>query len=102
MHQVPQNKQMNPKVLTDTPKHGHYKVHSLLILLLANTTMKLFLLLVFFLGVAMMLANELVQKPPVRIEYRYVSKDLDTYLHSIPALSETHGAMFLNPPISAA
>lgn len=61
--------------------------------------MKLFLLLTFFLGIAMILANELVQKPAVRVEPRYFSRSLDDYLHSIPALSETHGAMFLNPPV---
>jgi hypothetical protein len=64
--------------------------------------MKLFLLLTFFLGVAMILANELVKTPPVRVQYRYIPRDLDTFYRTIPALSETHGAMFLNKNIDTA
>jgi len=64
--------------------------------------MKLFLLLTFFLGVAMILANELVKTPPVRVVYKWLPRDIDTFYRTIPALSETHGAMFLNKDIDLA
>lgn len=42
--------------------------------------MKSFLLFLFFSGVVMIMVNDLLKVPPPQIEYRYVPRDLDTYL----------------------
>ena len=42
--------------------------------------MKSFLMFLFFAGIVMILLNDLVKTPPPQIEYRYVPRDLETYL----------------------
>ena len=61
--------------------------------------MRLFLLLTFFVGVLMIVANELMQRPPVKVVTRYVTRDLDTFLRTMPGPSNLYGAMFLNDDI---
>lgn len=53
------------------------------------------LLLVIFAGVALVLANELVAaKRSRKIVYRYLPRDLDTYLREEPYASVTFDSMF--------
>ena len=58
--------------------------------------MKLFLLCLVFAGVVLMMANQLVacsQRRPV-VEYRYLPRDLDTYLREQPMASARLRDMF--------
>jgi hypothetical protein len=40
----------------------------------------MFLLFLIFVGVLMVIVNERVYSVPTRVEYRYLPRDLDTYL----------------------
>lgn len=42
--------------------------------------MRTFLLFVLFVGVVLVVMNERINDSPPRIEYRYIPRDLDTYL----------------------
>ena len=57
--------------------------------------MRVFLLFVFFTGVFLIVANQLVKqgKAPA-VEYRYLSRDLDTYLREDPMASAQFSPMF--------
>lgn len=58
--------------------------------------MRAFLLLLFFAGVVLVVTNELVKahaRPP-RVEYRYLPRDLDTYLREQPVASAQFRSMF--------
>lgn len=58
--------------------------------------MRAFLLLLFFTGVVLVVTNELVKahaRPP-RVEYRYLPRDLDTYLREQPVASVQFRGMF--------
>lgn len=48
--------------------------------------MKTFLLFVFFTGVILVVLNEVVKKPEVKVEYKYVEKDLNS-LDSLNSLA---------------
>ena len=56
--------------------------------------MKHVLLMVLFGGIVLVLVNELVAKAAPTVEYRYLPRDLDTYLREQPNPSAVHGAMF--------
>lgn len=58
--------------------------------------MRTFLLVLFFAGVILVIVNELVKlhaRPPV-VEYRYLPRDLDTYLREQPLASAHFRDMF--------
>lgn len=58
--------------------------------------MRAFLLVVFFTGVVLVIVNQLVKakdRPP-QIEYRYLPRDLDTYLREQPLASVHFKSMF--------
>ncbi len=57
--------------------------------------MRLVLLLLAFAGIVMIMANELVaaRRQP-RIVYKYLPRDLDTYLREEPRASVTFQSMF--------
>jgi hypothetical protein len=42
--------------------------------------MRTFLLLILFLGIVLIIVNEKIYEVPPRVEYRYLPRDLDTYL----------------------
>jgi hypothetical protein len=42
--------------------------------------MKLFLLFLFFTGVIMIMVNQLIVSNKTKVEYKYLQRDLDTYL----------------------
>jgi hypothetical protein len=46
----------------------------------ARQSMKSFLLLLFFTGIVLIVVNDVVKRPPPRVEYRYLPRDLETYL----------------------
>jgi hypothetical protein len=57
--------------------------------------MRLLILLLLFAGVTMVMANELVAaRTHPRIVYRFLPRDLDTYLREEPPASATFKAMF--------
>lgn len=46
-------------------------------------------------GFLLVSANQIVNsRQKVQIEYRYLPRDLDTYIRELPPPSLTHGAMF--------
>jgi len=58
--------------------------------------MRAFLLVVFFTGIVLVIVNQLVKakdRPP-QIEYRYLPRDLDTYLREQPLASVHFKSMF--------
>lgn len=57
--------------------------------------MNLVLLLLIFSGISLVLANELVAaRRRTAVEYRYLPRDLDTYLREEPFASVTFNSMF--------
>lgn len=58
--------------------------------------MRAFLLLLLFSGVLLVVVNELVKAhaKPTRVEYRYLPRDLDTYLREQPLASVQFRNMF--------
>lgn len=58
--------------------------------------MRAFLLVVFFTGIVMVIVNQLIkaQAQPARVEYRYLPRDLDTYLREQPMASVHFQSMF--------
>jgi hypothetical protein len=42
--------------------------------------MKAFLLIVFFTGLVLVVLNDTLKRPPPIVEYRYLPRDLDTYM----------------------
>lgn len=57
--------------------------------------MRVFLLFVFFTGVFLIVANQLVkQTAGPTVEYRYLARDLDTYLREDPMASAQFSPMF--------
>jgi hypothetical protein len=62
--------------------------------------MKLFLLFAVFAGVALILSNQLVACGARRrpVEYRYLPRDLDTYLRTQPMASAQFTDMFERGP----
>lgn len=58
--------------------------------------MRAFLLVVFFSGVILVIVNQLIKahaRPP-QVEYRYLPRDLDTYLREQPLASVNFKGMF--------
>lgn len=58
--------------------------------------MRAFLLSLFFTGVVLVITNQLIknsQQPP-RVEYRYLPRDLDTYLREQPRAMVNFKSMF--------
>lgn len=51
-------------------------------------------LVVLLLGVLMIVSNRYVADIPEKIEYRYLPRDLDTYIRDTPGPSTVFGAMF--------
>lgn len=60
------------------------------------------LLAVFFTGVVLVITNQLVKAnaQPPRIEYRYLPRDLDTYLREQPLASVQFQGMFRDEELS--
>jgi hypothetical protein len=56
--------------------------------------MRTFLLFVFFTGVLMIIANELVNDKGVQIEYRYLPRDLDTFYRTYSLENEGAWSLF--------
>lgn len=58
--------------------------------------MRGFLLALFFTGVILVVTNQLVKAnaQPPRVEYRYLPRDLDTYLREQPLASVQFQSMF--------
>lgn len=57
--------------------------------------MNVILVLMLFVGVMLVMANELVAaRRQVRVEYRYLPRDLDTYLREAPLASVEFKGMF--------
>lgn len=58
--------------------------------------MRAFLLALFFTGLTLVLCNQLVKAnaQPPRVEYRYLPRDLDTYLREQPLASVHFRPMF--------
>ena len=50
-------------------------------------------------GVVLVLVNELVAKAAPKVEYRYLPRDLDTYLREQPYPSVVYGAMFTDSDV---
>lgn len=46
--------------------------------------MRLFLLTLFFVGLILVIVNERLYYQPSQVEYRYLPRDLDTYLRNTP------------------
>lgn len=58
------------------------------------------LLLLLLAGVILVLANELVNaRRTPRVEYKYLPRDLDTYLREEPYASATYERMFAEPDL---
>lgn len=58
--------------------------------------MRAFLLVLFFTGIILICVNQMVksdERPP-RVEYRYLPRDLDTYLREQPLASVHFKSMF--------
>lgn len=60
------------------------------------------LLLLVFAGVVLIMANELVatRRRAVRVEYRYLPRDLDTYLREEPLASVAFESMFKDEDVT--
>lgn len=58
--------------------------------------MRAFLIALFFTGVVLVILNQLVKAHarPQRVEYRYLPRDLDTYLREQPMASTHFQGMF--------
>lgn len=64
--------------------------------------MRAFLLAMFFAGVVLVVVNQLVKshaRPP-RVEYRYLPRDLDTYLREQPLASVQFRSMFRDEDVA--
>ena len=61
--------------------------------------MKVALLFVFFAGVVLVVLNELIAARPPPVVYRYLPRDLDTYLREDPYASVTFERMFRDPQV---
>lgn len=48
---------------------------------------------VFFAGVVLVVANELLNRSPPRVEYRYLPRDLDLYLRELGQATVPYKAM---------
>ncbi len=58
--------------------------------------MRAFLIALFFTGIVLVVTNQMVKahaRPP-RVEYRYLPRDLDTYLREQPLASVQFQSMF--------
>lgn len=61
--------------------------------------MNLGLLLLLFAGVVLLMANEVVAaRQQTRVVYRYLPRDLDTYLRTEPYASVTFDSLFNSDP----
>jgi hypothetical protein len=71
-------------------------VKSAPVFFLPISKMRAFLLTLFFAGIVLIVVNQLVKAnaQPPRVEYRYLPRDLDTYLREQPEASTHFGAMF--------
>lgn len=47
-----------------------------------------------FIGIIMIVANEVAYQHPTKIVYRYLPRDLDDYIRTSPTPSTVYGAMF--------
>lgn len=58
--------------------------------------MRAFLLTVFFTGIVLVIVNQLLKARdrPLQVEYRYLPRDLDTYLREQPLASVHFKGMF--------
>ena len=61
--------------------------------------MRVALLFVFFAGVILVVLNELIAARPPPVEYRYLPRDLDTYLREDPYASVAFEKMFRDPEV---
>jgi len=53
------------------------------------------LLVVFFAGLVMVLANRSMDESPDKVEYRYLPRDLDSYIREEPRLATCEGGACL-------
>lgn len=56
--------------------------------------MRLLLLVLLFTGITLIVVNELINKPEQIVTYKYLPRDLDTYLREEPYASVTFADMF--------
>lgn len=56
--------------------------------------MRLLLMFLLFVGVVLVIVNEMVNKPKQIVHYKYLPRDLDTYLREEPYASITFADMF--------
>lgn len=56
--------------------------------------MRLLLLLLFFTGIILVLANQVLNAPLVKVEYKYLPRDLDTYIREDTKASAHFDSMF--------
>lgn len=58
--------------------------------------MRAFLLVLFFTGLVLIIVNQLIKAnaQPQRVEYRYLPRDIDTYLREQPMASVHFESMF--------
>jgi hypothetical protein len=66
--------------------------------------MKLIMIVLIFTGIVLIMANQLAacSRRPTRVEYRYLPRDLDTYLRTEPLASARLGGMFENETVRPA
>jgi hypothetical protein len=53
------------------------------------------LMVVFFAGLVMVLANRSMDESPDKVEYRYLPRDLDSYIREEPRLAKCEGGACL-------
>ena len=68
---------------------------------LGGTYMRTFWTALFFSGIVLVIANELIKQRmrPPPVEYRYLPRDLDTYLREDPMASAKFNTMFTDEDV---
>lgn len=56
--------------------------------------MRVLLLMLFFTGIILVITNEMINAPKQVTEYRYLPRDLDTYIREEPLASVTFDDLF--------
>jgi hypothetical protein len=56
--------------------------------------MKLVVLFLLMFGIVLILLDEIVNRQPPRVEYKYIPRDLDMYLREIPFAVYDHSKIF--------
>jgi len=58
--------------------------------------MRLLLMFLFFTGIVLIIANQLITSNQTKTEYVYLPRDLDTYLREMPYATVVFGDLFSN------